>query len=431
MKFLEEKFVPLAAKVGSQKHLVAIRNGFVVAMPATIAGAIAVLLNNFAGVFGEKGLNMVAIQNGWNTVLQTTGLGQICKYVEAGTINVLTVLVLSMIAYNMAKANDGDAKATSVVALASYLAPASIISGELGKGLDVTVLKSTGLFVGMICALVIGEVFPRLSKMKALKITMPDGVPPAVANAFSSLLPAMISIFSWVTLCTLIEQFTKLTIWDLVTAIVSAPLTSISQSVFTVVLMYGMMCFLWTFGLHGSSIVGSVAYPVLTPISLENVAMFAAGKEPQYTVVGGLQSGFAFLGGSGATMGAIFAIFIFSKSKAQKAVASISVAPGIFEINEPLTFGLPIVMNPVYAIPFILGPILMGVITYFLMEAGWVRRPCIQVPWVTPPILIGFLCTGGDFRGAIWNAVELVLLTLLWTPFVMMHDKIEAKESLG
>ena len=130
--------------------------------------------------------------------------------------------------------------------------------------------------------------------------------------------------------------------------------------------------------------------------------MFAAGKEPQYTVVGGLQSGFAFLGGSGATMGAIFAIFIFSKSKAQKAVASISVAPGIFEINEPLTFGLPIVMNPVYAIPFILGP-----------------------------ILIGFLCTGGDFRGAIWNAVELVLLTLLWTPFVMMHDKIEAKESLG
>ena len=86
-------------------------------------------------------------------------------------------------------------------------------------------------------------------------------------------------------------------------------------------------------------------------------------------------------------------------------------------------------MNVIYAIPFILGPIIMGVITYFLMESGIIRRPCIQAPWVTPPILIGFLCTGGDIKGAIWNAIEIVLLTILWTPFVMMSDKVEAKEA--
>ena len=429
MKFLEEKFVPLAAKIGSQKHLLAIRDGFVVVMPCTIAGAIAVLLNNFHGVFGENGLNMVGIQEGWKTVLTTTGLGQICSYVETGTINVLTILVLAMIAYNVAKANDGDPKATSVVALASYLAPATIIAGETGNGLDVSVLKATGLFVGMICALIIGEVFPRLSKMKALKITMPDGVPPAVANAFSSLLPAMITIFAWVALCNIIQSLSGDSIWVLINNIVGAPLTSVSQSVFTVVLIYFMIDFLWIFGLHGANVVGSITTPVLTPLSLENVSLYASGQEPKYTVVGELQSGFAFLGGSGATIGLIVAIFIFSKSKAARTVVSISVAPGIFEINEPLTFGLPIVMNVIYAIPFILGPIIMGVITYFLMESGIIRRPCIQAPWVTPPILIGFLCTGGDIKGAIWNAIEIVLLTILWTPFVMMSDKVEAKEA--
>lgn len=435
MKFLEEKFVPIAAKIGSQKHLVAIRDGFVVVMPATIAGAIAVLINNIHLLFGETGLNMPAIGDGWKSFIDGTGISAVANMVNNGTINMMAILVAPVIAFNLAKANDGNPSATSVVTLAAYVAPMAwftdatnaLGAGEKAQFLNVTQFKADGLFVAMICALFIGEIFPRLSKMKALKITMPDGVPPAVANTFSSLVPAMIAVFAWPVICNIVLSLSGESIWVLINNFVGAPLKSISQSVFTLVLIYFMIDFLWIFGLHGANVVGSITTPVLTPLSLENVETFAAGGQPQNTVVGELQSGFAFLGGSGATIGLIIAIFIFSKSKAARTVASISVAPGIFEINEPLTFGLPIVMNVVYAIPFILGPIILGVITYFLMEGGMLRRPCIQAPWVTPPILIGFLCTGGDIRGAIWNAVEIVILTVLWTPFVMINDRIEAR----
>ena len=127
-------------------------------------------------------------------------------------------------------------------------------------------------------------------------------------------------------------------------------------------------------------------------------------------------------------MGAIIAIFLFSKSKASRSIATLATPCGIFEINEPLVFGLPIVMNVVYMFPFIFGPVILGVLTYYIMEMGIIRRCCISAPWVTPPILIGFLATGGDFKGAIWNVIELVILTVLWTPFIMMNDKLEAKE---
>lgn len=436
MKFLEEKFVPIAAKIGSQKHLVAIRDGFVVVMPATIAGAIAVLVNNIHLLFGETGLNMPAIGDGFKSFIDSTGISAVCNMVNNGSINMMAILVAPMIAMNLAKANNGDEKATAIVTLAAYIAPMAVTSDAAGaigaKGtayLSQTLFKADGLFVAMICALFIGEIFPRLSKLDALKITMPDGVPPAVSNTFSSLVPAMIGVFVWPIICNIVLSVSGDSMWVLINNIVGAPLKSISQSVFTLILIYFMIDFLWIFGLHGANVVGSITTPVLTPLSLENVETFAAGGEPQNTVVGEVQSGFAFLGGSGATIGLIIAIFIFSKSKAARTVASISVAPGIFEINEPLTFGLPIVMNVVYAIPFILGPIILGTITYFLMEGGMLRRPCIQAPWVTPPILIGFLCTGGDIRGAIWNVIEIVILVVLWTPFVMMNDRIEARNA--
>ena len=204
------------------------------------------------------------------------------------------------------------------------------------------------------------------------------------------------------------------------------PLSSLTQGIGMIIVAYFMIGLLWTFGLHGANIVGSVTQPILTPLSLENVALYAAGKEPKWTVCGGEQAAFAFLGGSGATLGAIIAIFLFSKSKASKSIATLATPPGIFEINEPLVFGLPIVMNVVYMFPFIFGPVILGVITYYLMEMGIIRRCCISAPWVTPPILIGFLATGGDIKGAIWNVIELGLLTALWTPFIIMNDKLEA-----
>lgn len=436
MKFLEEKFVPFAAKVGSQKHLVAIRDAFVVMMPLTIAGALGVLLNNFQGVFGETGLNMPAVADGYTNFIQSTGLSNVFVGLNNASLAVMAILLAGLLTYNLTDANGGDALAGSIIGIGSFMSGlvyyygATKVDGSaLGAVIETNELGSGGLFVAMLVGLLVGEVFPRLSKSDKLKISMPDGVPPAVAKSFSSLIPAILTVALVSAIYGYVLKFTGMTVFQVITKFLAAPLQGLSQNVFMVIVMYFMIDLLWIFGLHGANIVGSVTTPILSPLGIENINNFAAGKEPTNTVVGGLQSGFAFMGGSGATLGCIIAIFLFSKSKASKTIAQLAVAPGLFEINEPLTFGLPIVMNMVLAIPFILGPIILGVVTYFLMEAGIIRRPCIEAPWVTPPVLIGFLCTGGDIKGAIWNVIEIVFLTVLWTPFVLMNDKVNGTEA--
>ena len=432
MRFIEEKFVPLAARIGSQKHLVAIRDSFAMVMPLTMAGGIAVLLNNFQKLFREDGLDIPSIYNSYTEFLNTSGLGKLFDAVNNGSNNILAILVVACVAYYLAKSNKGNGMASAIIAMGAYLGLAPIITavaedGTSTNGIASSVFGATGLFVGMLVGIAVGEIFPRLAKQKALIITMPDGVPPAVAAAFTNMLPAIITVFLICGVGIYIEKFTQMNIWELINMIVAMPLTSVSQSVWTVVIAMFLTGLLWTFGLHGGNIVSSVINPVLTPLGLENVAQYAAGQEPQYTVVSGLWSGFAYLGGSGGTIGLLIAILLFSKSKASRTVAQLSLAPGIFEINEPAVFGVPIVMNPIYMIPFVLGPVVLGVITYFLMEGGLLRRPCILAPWVTPPILYGFLCTGGDIRGAIWNAIAVVFLTILYTPFVMINDRIQNK----
>lgn len=437
MKFLEEKFVPLAAKIGSQKHLACIRDSFVVIMPLTIAGALGVLLNNFHQLFAETGLNIPSIMNGYQAFLDNTGFGIVFNGLNNGTIGMMAILLAGTLTAKLTAMNGGDSEAGFVTGIAAYLCGLvmhSALDPETGEALAYSVFNSKllgaeGLFVAMIFGLFVGTIFPKLAGNEKLQIKMPDGVPPAVSKSFSSLIPAIIVMFICSLIYAMVQKFTGMTVWDIITKFLGAPIQGLSQNVIMVIVMLFMIDLLWIFGLHGANIVGAVTTPILTPLSLENVNRFANQQEPLNTVVGELQSGFAFMGGSGATLGCIFAIFLFSKSKASKTIANLAIAPGIFEINEPLTFGLPIVMNMVLAIPFIIGPVVLGVVTYYLMEGGIIRRPCIQAPWVTPPILIGFLCTGGDIKGAIWNVIELVLLTVLWTPFVMMNDRVESAEA--
>lgn len=425
MKFLEEKFVPIAAKLGQQRHLAAIRDGFVVTMPITIAGALAVLLNNIGGVFAESGLNIPSIQVAYGDFLTNSGVGNVLLTINRATLSMLAIITVMCISYALAKSYEGDGMATAALATGCYLGLTP--SGETGA-VAPEFLSSTGVFVAMILAIVTAEIFTRLAKNEKLKIKMPDGVPPAVAKSFSSLIPGLLTIVLICGTGTIITQLTNMDIWALITKFVSAPLTSVADSAGTAFLETFFMNLLWVFGLHGTNIVGAITGTILGPLTLENQALFAAGQEPIYTYVGASHGIFAMLGGSGCTMGALVAIFLFSKSKAKRTVANLAIAPGLFNINEPVTFGLPVVMNPVIAIPFVVCPVILAVSTYFLMEAGLIRRICISVPWVTPPILVAFLATGGDIRAAIWQAIELVFLVVAWTPFIMISDRMERKE---
>ena len=447
MKFFEEKFVPIAARVGSQRHLVAIRDAFVVIMPVTIVGAIAVLINNIQGIFAENGLNMVSIQEGYTNFITSTGIADVMTAVNKGSINMMAILLVAVLGYNMAIGLDGDGIATSVVSLTCYLglAPAvqtlaksydtadvdsiQVLTSDVAAGgIAANKLDSNGMFVGMILTIIVAEIFVRLSRNDKLKITLPDGVPPAVAGSFTVLIPAIITVILVVAAGTYIYKFSGQTIWDLVFKFVSAPLSSVADTIGTAFLIMFLINFLWIFGLHGANIVGSVTTPLFTPMLLENTQAYEnhlTGTDIP-NVINGVQT-YSTIGGSGCTFGLIIAILLFGKVQAERTVIGISIAPGLFEINEPITFGIPIVMNPTYMIPFVLGPTILGGLSYFLMDIGVIERVCLSVPWVTPPVLYPFLATGGGFKGAIYQVIEIVGLTILYTPFVMMSNKQNAE----
>ena len=451
MKFLEEKFVPLAARIGSQRHLVAIRDAFVVIMPVTIVGALAVLINNIQGIFAENGLNVPSIQQGYTNFITSTRIKDVMTAVNKGSINMMAVLLVVALGYNMAKGMEGDGIATSIVALTCYLGlvPAvqtlsksyattgadgskldaiEVATGTIASGgIAANKLDSNGMFVGMILTIIVSEIFVRLSRNDKLKITLPDGVPPAVAGSFTVLIPAIFTVIIVVAAGIYIDKLTGMNLWDIIFKFVSAPLNKVADGVGTAVLIYFLIDLLWVFGLHGANIVGSVTSPIFTPMLLDNTAAYEAGKTGKDIphIINGVGV-FATIGGSGSTMGLIIAILLFGKVESERTVIGISVAPGLFEINEPITFGIPIVMNPTYMIPFILGPTVLAAISYELMNFGIIERVCLTVPWVSPPVLYPFLATGGGFRAAIYQVIEIIGLTVLWTPFVMMSNKQNA-----
>ncbi len=444
MKFLEEKFVPFAARIGSQRHLVAIRDAFVVIMPVTIVGAVAVLINNIQGVFAENGLNVMSIYNGYTNFINNTGISDVMSAVNKGSINMMAVLLVVTLGYQMAKGLNGDGIATSVVSLTCYLglAPAvqtlnnsyswaenaknvEILTDDIASGgIAGAKLDSNGMFVGMLLTIVVAEVFIRLSKNDKLKITLPDGVPPAVAGSFTVLVPAILTVILIVAAGTYIDRFTGMNLWTIIQKFVSAPLNSVADTLGTAVLVSFLTHILWVFGLHGANLVGAVTTPIFTPMLVQNTAAFE-NHQAIPNVVPGVDL-FTKMGGSGATLGLLIASLLFSKVQAERTVISISIAPGLFEINEPIIFGLPIVMNPIYMLPFILGPVVLSITTYLLMDFNIIERGCLSIPWVTPPLLSGFLVTGGGFRATIYQAIGIVFLVLLWTPFVMMSNKQNA-----
>ena len=448
MKFLEEKFVPFAAALGNQRHLVAIRDAFVVIMPVTIVGALAVLINNIQGVFAENGLNVMSIYNGYSNFLKTTGIGDVMTAVNKGSINMMAVLLVAALGYQMAAGMDGDGIATSIVSLTCYLGLAPAVqtlttsyatSAADGSSLDSievatstiasggiagSKLDSNGMFVGMLLTIAVSEIFVRLSRNDKLKITLPDGVPPAVAGSFTVLIPAIFTVIIVVAAGIYVDKLTGMNIWDIIQKFVSAPLNSVADTLGTAILVEVLVHVLWVFGLHGANIVGAVTTPIFTPMGIENTAAFE-NHEPIPNIVSSVAM-FARLGGSGATLGLIIAVLLFSKVQSERTVISISVAPGLFEINEPITFGMPIVMNPTYMLPFIVGPTVLAALTYILMKGNIIERGCLSIPWVTPPVLAGFLMTGGGFKAAIYQVITIILDTILWVPFVMMSNKQNA-----
>jgi PTS system cellobiose-specific IIC component len=258
---------------------------------------------------------------------------------------------------------------------------------------------------------------------------MPDSVPPAVAKSFTALIPAFVVVLVMLTLRLVVESTDFGNVHDVIKVILAKPLGLLGGSLIGSIVIMGLVSLLWSAGLHGMNIVGPVMNPIWLGNTGENMEAFKAGEAVPHIFTAEFFQSFVNLGGSGATFMLVVAMILFAKSQQMKQLGKLSAGPGVFMINEPVVFGTPIVLNPLLIIPFFLVPIANVILNYFMMDLGLVAKPAgIAIPWTTPPVIAGYLATGGHVSGAVANLVTLAMDFFIYLPFFLIWDKMKKKE---
>ena len=415
LRWFEEHFIPVAARIGSQKHLVAIRDGFVAIMPLIMAGSFAVLINSLPIKF-------------WENFLDTTFGGYIRATngnIWTGSFMIMSYLVSFTIPYAFAKNKGVNELATGLLGFATFIILMPGIDGAWG--LPNAWAGTNSLFVAIANGLFVAELFTRLFGNDKLIIKLPEGVPPAVAKSFAALLPSLIVIVV-VSIIKLIwvEAFDVQNIMEFIMNLIQKPLVGMANTLPAAIVVAFFNHFLWFFGLHGSNILE----PLMQTLYLPALDANAAGTG-SFIITKPFFDAFVYMGGSGTTIALLGAILLASKRRQDmRDIAKLGLAPGMFNINEPVIFGLPIVLSPVFFIPFIITPVILTIIAYFFTFIGLVPVTTVLIPWTTPPILGGYFATGGSIFGGLLSLINLVIAFAIYLPFVLVQEKIAMKKEL-
>jgi len=429
-EFLERHIIPFATKLNNQRHIAAVRDAFITAFPLTMAGSIILLINNTLlnpdGFIADI-LNLEAI------FPNLADSQQLLISVVDGTTTVFSVIIAYLVASNLMKTLGGDSTFSGITSIAVFfiMYPVAISTEEYGNVLQMSYLGAEGLFVAMIIGLLVAELLYRLTQIERLEIKMPEQVPPNVARSFSGMIPIGIVLVVFAISNFIITQFSDEGLNGLIFDLIQAPLSGMVGNVFAVIVFGLIQNLLWVLGIHGPNTIGGVRDPIFSPLYNANTQHIAetgstVGIPYPYNFAA-LYDGFANYGGSGATLGLVIAIFLFSKRADYKSLGKLSILPGLFNINEPIIFGLPIVLNPIMMIPFVLTPVVNIVIGYFAISTGFMDPLGYGVPWTTPGPLIPYIGSGGDIMGLVVGFFCLAVSVAIYTPFVMASN-VEAKE---
>lgn len=407
---LQEKLGPVAYKLDSNRYLSAIKNGFFVAMPLLIIGSLFLLLTQLPIEPYTNFMQSVLGENWMSLFLQVNDM----------TMNAMTIFVILGIASEMAKFYSIDRGSTQAIAMVAFLILTPITSTDAGSFLPLGNFGASGLFVGMITAILASEIF-RWVIQKGWTIKMPDSVPSNVSKSFSALIPGLFVaiIFNFIRIGFTFTEYQ--TAQNFIFEILQTPLLALGSSLPATLIILFFEALLWAFGIHGSNIVGAVMQPIWIALTVENAQALAAGTELPNIVNYQFYGNFVKLGGSSATIGLAIACMFFAKSTQFKTLGKLSFAPAIFNINEPLVFGVPIVLNPMMLIPFVLTPLIMCIIAYVSMATGLVPLANgVNLPWTMPPIISGLIVSG--WRGGLLQVIQICLSFAFYYPFFKLED---------
>lgn len=423
VSYLEEKVMPVANKVGNQRHMTAIRKGLIATMPLIIVGSFFTILLNIPIE------SIAAIIEPYKPMLDIP---------FRFTVGIMSLYATFTIATNLAESYKLDTMSSGLLAVLGFListvAPTHVVEGvpdviDAGRYINIGNLSSSSLFGAMVAAIVSVEIF-NFMKKKDITIKMPEGVPPEVSNSFIALLPALaVILVFWV-----IRYIFKFDISDFLSTLLM-PLKDVlaGNSLLGGLLTVFLITFFWVLGIHGPAIMGPVIRPFWDISIAENIDAFHAGTSafemPNIFTEQFLQW-FVWIGGAGTTL-ALVVLMMFSKSEYLKSLGRLSFLPGIFNINEPVIFGAPIVMNPILGIPFILAPLVTTTLSYFLTISGVIPMMVSRLPFAFPAPIAAWMSTNWSVPAAILVIVNFLITLAIYYPFFKVFEKQQIEKELA
>lgn len=423
---LEKLLMPMADKLGKNRILIAIRDGFLIATPLLIVGSIFLLIANFP-IPGWSEFWTGILGDGWADWF---------KNVSRATFNCMGLLTCLGTGYATAREFGGDKIQGAAVALVSYfimqpmIHPALDMDGAVTDladsfaGLSFSYIGADGIFMALVTSILSVLLFIWVYK-KGWTIKMPKGVPPAVCDSFAALVPSAIVMGA----CFLIRigfEFTSFeTAQGFVFAVLQTPMKGLGDTLGANAL-YSFMCTsLWFFGINGPAVMNSV-YFIGNVLTAEQQIAFANGvanADLPYIFTNPFSNFFTNYGGGGSTLSLVICMLLFCKSERIKTLGRLSIVPGIFGINEPIIFGLPIVLNPVIIVPFILVPLMNLCLSYLATVYGIIPKTTgVNLPWTTPIGFSGWLSTGSVIA-SLWQFMLLTIGCVIYFPFIKTLDK--------
>lgn len=412
-KFLNEKLMPVAAKIGSNKGMIAIRDGITLAMPLIIIGSLLMII--------ATGFAIPSLE-AW---LNDAGIAAYLWKGSDSSFGLIGLVASFGIAYSMTKQYGVDGVPSGIVSLSTFIVVTPFVTGEAGNGMPTTYMAAQGLFVAIILGLINGWVYQWFINHN-IQIKMPESVPPAVSKSFSAILPGAALIVGWLIVYGILDAFKLPNMHMLAKTILRTPLGLLGNNLIGVVILVMCCSGLWFVGLHGGNIVNMIMQPIWLANLGENTEAFKAGEPLKHIFTTPFMDNFVYIGGAGATIGLVIALAWMARrkkaSQQAKTLAPITLVPGFFNINEPTMFGIPVVLNILLLLPFVLAPIVNLILAYGAMAIGLVPLTYTAPGWTTPPVISGFLATG-SLRASLLQIVLIVVDVLLYLPFVANVEK--------
>lgn len=426
VSWLERYVLPVAGRIGQVRWLVALRDAFVSTMPVTIAGSAAMLIRSL----------IIAAKVHWHWDLFSlllTPVAKISDIVWQGTFSLFAIYFALTWGYQLARAYEVDPLAGSIVSLASFASSiANLVtirnSGKIinvEHAFDTSQMSTTGLFAAILFGAIGVSLFILAVKLRISLHLGTTNMPRAQQAAFEALIPSIIAIFVVAGINYLFQLLTRDYFGSWLLHSLQMPLIRLGQGFGVILLLTFLIQLFWFFGINGISVLAPVLESIWLTAQNANITAAQIGKRMPFTWVRGSFNAFAWFGGSGGTLMLLLAILAFSKKSDSRMLAKLALAPSLFNIEEPVVYGLPIAFNPVYFIPFVVSPVVNVSLAYWVTQIGWVNPVQAAVPSILPTPFAAYLACNYDWRAIVLSFVNMLISFLIYLPFIFAADKIE------